>query len=195
MQSKGAIKFFAIVLAIACLYQLSFTVKTNLVERKAERYAASFPEGQRDAVTQQYLDSMKTQTVYNLLIRQFTYKEIKEKELNLGLDLRGGMNVMLEISVRDVVRALSNNNPDPTFNQALALAAERQKSSTRDYVALFTEAYDELVPGGRLSFIFNTPELREYVTPESTNAQVAAVLREQANSAIENSYNVLRNRL
>ena len=195
MQSKGAIRFFAIVLAIACAYQLSFTVVTQRVEKKAANYAQQFPAEEQADRTQHYLDSMKTRTVYNLGLVKFTYKDVKEKEINLGLDLRGGMNVMLEIQVRDIVRALSNNNPDPTFNQALALAVERQKSSTRDYVTLFTEAYDELVPGGRLSLIFNTPELREYVTPESTNAQVAAVLREQANSAIENSYNVLRNRI
>jgi SecD/SecF fusion protein len=195
MQSKGAIRFFAIVLALACLYQLSFTFFTNLVERKAVQYAAQFPEQEQGAQEQHYLDSMQTQTIYNLGVAKFTYKEAKEKEINLGLDLRGGMNVMLEISVQDVVKALANNNPDPAFNQALSLAADRQKSSTRDYITLFADAYEEVVPGGRLSFIFNTPELRERVTPESTNAQVIAVLREQANSAIENSYNVLRNRI
>ena len=195
MQSKGAIKFFAIVLAVACLYQLSFTFVTNRVESKAARYAAGLPEPERDAAVQHYLDSMKTRTVYNLGIKKFTYKETLEKEINLGLDLRGGMNVMLEISVQSVVKALSNNNPDPAFNRAMALAAERQKSSTRDYITLFVEAYEELVPGGRLSFIFNTPELREYVTPESTNAQVVAMLHEQAESAIANSYNVLRSRI
>ena len=195
MQSKGAIKFFAIVLAIACLYQLSFTFVTNRVERNAVKYAAQFPEEQQGAQEQHYLDSMKTQTVYNLWATSFTYKEAKEKEINLGLDLRGGMNVMLEISVQDVVRALSNHNPDPAFNQAMALAAERQKNSTRDYITLFAEAYEETVPGGHMSFIFNTPELKDYVTPQSTNAQVVTMLREQANSAIENSYNVLRNRI
>ncbi|MCD8186163.1 MAG: protein translocase subunit SecDF [Rikenellaceae bacterium] len=195
MQSKGAIRFFAIILAIACLYQLSFTFVTNRVERKAVEYARQFPENEQSSREQHYLDSMKTQQVYNLGITSFTYQEAKEKELNLGLDLRGGMNVMLEISLQDVVKALSNNNPDPNFNQAMAMAAERAKTSTRDYITLFAEAYEEVVPGGRLSFIFNTPELREYVTPESSNAQVVRVLHDQANSAIENSYNVLRNRI
>ena len=195
MQSKGAIRFFAIVLGIACLYQLSFTFVTGRVERKAAQYAAQFPEEEQNMREQHYLDSMKTQTVYNLGIVKFNYKEAKEKEINLGLDLRGGMNVMLEISVQDVVKALSNNNADPAFNQAMALAAERQKNSSRDYITLFADAYEEIVPGGRLSFIFNTPELKDYITPESTNAQVISVLRNQANSAIENSYNVLRNRI
>ena len=195
MQSKGAIRFFAIILGIACLYQLSFTFVTSRVERKASEYAQQFPVEEQGSREQHYLDSMKTQTVYNLLVTKFTYQEAKEKELNLGLDLRGGMNVMLEISLQDVVKALSNNNPDPTFNQAMALAAERQKNSTRDYITLFAEAYEELVPGGHLSFIFNTPELREYITPQSTNSQVISIIREQANSAIDNSYNVLRNRI
>ena len=190
MQSKGALKFLAIVLAIACAYQLSFTFVAKHVEKKAAEYAQGGP-----AKEQHYLDSMKSQTVYNLGFVKYNYKECKDKELNLGLDLRGGMNVMLEISVEDVVKALSNNNPDPAFNQALAAAKEAQKTSTRDYITLFQEAYERIAPGARLSFIFNTPDLREQITPESTNAQVIEVLRKQADSAIENSYNVLRSRI
>ena len=126
---------------------------------------------------------------------KFNYKECKEKEINLGLDLRGGMNVMLEISVEDVIRALSNDSKDPIFNQALAQAREDQKNSTSDYITLFASAYEKLSNGGKLSYIFNTPELREVITPASTNEQVIAVLREQAESAIANSFNVLRNRI
>ena len=104
MQNKGALKFLAIALAVACAYQLSFTFVTRHVENKAAQYAAG------DAVKEQnYLDSIKSQTVYNLGFIKFNYKQCKEKEINLGLDLRGGMNVMLEISVEDVVRALSND--------------------------------------------------------------------------------------
>ena len=105
------------------------------------------------------------------------------------------MNVMLEISVEDVVRALSNDSMDPIFNQALAQAREDQKSSSSDYITLFVSAYEKLSNGGRLSYIFNTPELREVITPNSTNEEVVKVLRDQANSAIENSYNVLRSRI
>ena len=126
---------------------------------------------------------------------KFNYKECKEKEINLGLDLRGGMNVMLEISVEDVIRALSNDSKDPIFNQALAQAREEQKNSTSDYITLFASAYEKLSNGGKLSYIFNTPELREEITPSSTNEQVINVLREQAESAIANSFNVLRNRI
>lgn len=124
MQNKGALKFLAIVLAIACAYQLSFTFVTRHVEKQAARYAAGDPVKE-----QNYLDSVKSQPVYNLGFVKFNYKECKEKEINLGLDLRGGMNVMLEISVEDVVRALSNDSKDPVFNQALAQAREAQKSA------------------------------------------------------------------
>jgi len=190
MQSKGALKFLVIVLAIACAYQLSFTFVTRNVERKAAKYADGDPVKE-----QSYLDSMKSQTVYNLGLVKFTYKEAKEKEINLGLDLKGGMNVMLEISVEDVVRALSNYNTDPAFNQALARAREAQNRNSRDFITAFREAYEDIVPGGRLSFIFNTPDLRDQVTPESTNDHVVSVLRSQTESAIENSYNVLSNRI
>lgn len=190
MQNKGALKLLAIALAIACAYQLSFTFVTRHVEKKAEAYAAG------DAKKEQnYLDSIKSKTVYDLGFIQFNYKECKEKEINLGLDLRGGMNVMLEISVEDVVRALSNDSKDPVFNQALQQAREAQKNSTSDYITLFADAYEKLSNGGKLSYIFNTPELREQISPNSTNDEVIKVLRESAESAIENSFNVLRNRI
>ena len=190
MQNKGALKFLAIALAVACAYQLSFTFVTRHVENKAAQYAAG------DAVKEQnYLDSIKSQTVYNLGFIKFNYKQCKEKEINLGLDLRGGMNVMLEISIEDVIRALSNDSKDPGFNQALVQAREEQKNSTKDYITLFAEAYEKISNGGRLSYIFNTPELREQITPNSTNAEVIKVLRSSAEGAIENSFNVLRNRI
>lgn len=190
MQNKGALKLLAIALAIACAYQLSFTFVTQRVEKKAAEYAAG------DAVKEQnYLDSVKAETVYNLGFIKFNYKECKEKEINLGLDLRGGMNVMLEISVEDVLRALSNDSKDPVFNQALVEAREAQKNSTSDYITLFSQAYERVSGGGRLSHIFNTPELREQITPNSTNAEVIKILREQADGAIENSFKVLRSRI
>ena len=197
MQNKGALKLLAIALAIACAYQLSFTFVTRHVENKAEAYAASHAQkGQNnlDSIKSKYLDSVKSKTVYDLGFIQFNYNECKEKEINLGLDLRGGMNVMLEISVEDVVRALSNDSKDPVFNQALQQAREAQKNSTSDYITLFADAYGKLSNGGKLSYIFNTPELREQINPNSTNDEVIKVLRESAESAIENSFNVLRNR-
>lgn len=190
MQNKGALKVLVVLLAIACAYQLSFTFVTRNVEKKAARYAAGDPVKE-----QNYLDSMKSQTVYNLGVIKFNYKQVKEMEINLGLDLRGGMNVTLQIAVEDVVRALSNNSKDPVFNQAMAQAAEAQKSGSGDFITHFAQAYNELSNGGRLSSIFNTPELRDQVFPTSTNEEVIKVLREQATSAIDNSFNVLRSRI
>lgn len=191
MQNRGAIKAFAIVLAIACAYQLSFTFVARNIERKAARYSEGFPVEMQQEKEQSYLDSIKSQKVY----LGFNYKQVKEREINLGLDLKGGMNVMLEISVEDVVRALSNDSKDPVFNAALSEARSQQQNSSDDYITLFSRAYARLSGDAPLALIFNTQELREKVTPTSTNEQVIRVLREEAQSAIDNSYNVLRSRI
>ena len=195
MQNKGLIKFIAVLLGIACLYQLSFTYVAQRVEKKAAAYAAQFPTEEQEAKQQHYLDSVKSETVYNIGIAKFNYKSVKEKEINLGLDLKGGMNVMLEISVEDVVRALSNNSTDPVFNQAMAQAREQMKNSSSDFITLFANNYEQLSNGGQLAYIFNNQELKDKVTPASTNAEVITVLREESESAISNSFNVLRNRI
>ncbi|MFN9581656.1 MAG: protein translocase subunit SecDF, partial [Bacteroidota bacterium] len=131
MKSKGAVKLFAIALAVVTVFQLSFTWVTARVEQEAKEFANGDPVLERV-----YLDSVARETVYNLGVKKYTYLECKERELNLGLDLQGGMNVTLEVSIADLMRALSNNNPDPQFNQALALATERQRTTQKDYVTL-----------------------------------------------------------
>ena len=191
MQNRGAIKAIAIILAIACAYQLSFTFVARNIEKKAARYAEGFPVELQQERQQSYLDSIKSQKVY----LGFTYKQVKEREINLGLDLKGGMNVMLEISVEDVVRALSNDSQDPIFNAALSQARSEQKNSAEDFITLFSRAYADLSGNAPLALIFNTQELREKITPTSTNEQVIRVLREEAESAIDNSFNVLRSRI
>ena len=190
MQNKGAIKFLAVILSLACLYQLSFTVVTKNVENEANKIAAGNP-----AVEAAYLDSMKNQVVYNLGFINYTYSEAKDKEINLGLDLRGGMNVTLQISVKDVIIALSDKTRNPEFNQAIELAVKKQNNSRNDFISLFQESYEEIAPNGKLSDIFSTYDLKESITPTSTNDEVIAVLRINAESAIANSYNVLRNRI
>lgn len=190
MQNKGAIKFLAGILAIACLYQLSFTFVTRSVEKMARTQANG------DAsVESAYLDSMKSESVYNLGFIEYTYAECKEKEINLGLDLKGGMNVTLQISVKDVLVALSNESKDEGFNSAIALADKKQNNSRADYITLFDEAYREVAPNGKLSDLFSTYDLREMITVDMTNKQVIDVLRTQAESAISNSFNVLRSRI
>lgn len=175
-------------LAIACAFQLSFTFVAQNVTKKAEKM---------DAVGQQaYIDSMKSQVVYNIGIVKYTYAECLEKEINLGLDLRGGMNVTLEIAVEDILRALAGNNAsNPEFATAMAAAKKEQANSREDFITLFSNAYASANPTGRLSAIFGTYELREKITPESTNAQVIEVLRGESESAIANSFNVLSNRI
>ena len=191
MQNRGAIKAIAIILAIACAYQLSFTFVARNIEKKAARYAEGFPVELQQERQQSYLDSIKSQKVF----LGFTYKQVKEREINLGLDLKGGMNVMLEISVEDVVMDLSNDSQDPIFNAALSQARSEQKNSAEDFITLFSRAYADLSGNAPLALIFNTQELREKITPTSTNEQVIRVLREEAESAIDNSFNVLRSRI
>lgn len=186
MQNKGALKFLAIMLAIACAFQLSFTFVTQSVQKKAAKLGTGEAE---------YLDSMKSQVVYNLGLFKYTYAECLEKEINLGLDLRGGMNVTLEIAVEDVLRALSGNSQDEQFNKAMAQAKAAQANSTKDFITLFAEAYAQVAPTGRLSAIFGTYDLREKVTPETSNDKVIEVLRHESESAIGNSFNVLSNRI
>ncbi|MCK9206343.1 MAG: protein translocase subunit SecDF [Salinivirgaceae bacterium] len=192
MQNKGAIRFVAIMFALVCIYQLWFTVKTAQVETKAKEYAkGDIPK------MNNYLDSVSSKPVYNLFwIKQFTYREVKEREINLGLDLKGGMNVILEVSVVDVVRSLSNYSTDTTFNRALALAKQRQiKEGQENFVNIFGQAFEEVDPNGKLAAIFNTIELKDKVSFASTNEEVLNVLRVETESAISNSFNILRNRI
>ncbi len=190
MQNKGALKFLAIMLAIACAFQLSFSFVTRSVRKEAAKVS-----GGNSAVEQAYLDSMKSQVVYNLGLVKYTYAECQEKEINLGLDLQGGMNITLEIAVEDVLKALSNHSTDPQFLQAMAEAKTAMRSSTDDFITLFADAYRRIAPEGRLAAIFGTYELRGKITPESTNEQVIRVLRESSDAAISNSFNVLSTRI
>ena len=212
MQSKGAIKLVAILIALACIYQLSFTWATRNQEKKAKVYAVAAVEAERVspafalvselekpfyldslrlAKERFYLDSITAEKVF----LGFTYKQIKEKEINLGLDLRGGMNVMLEVKVYDLVNALSNYNNNPLFVQAMGQAQANMASSRTDFITLFAEEWDKVAPGQRLSQIFGTYEMRDRIKPETSNSDVITVIREEAESAISNSFNVLRNRI
>lgn len=215
MQNKGVIKFFAILFALVCLFQLSFTYFSGRVERKAKEYALSaeakqlavkMAQGDQlrelllfDSISKSrerfYLDSIAGEPVYNLLVRKYTYKDVKERELNLGLDLKGGMNVIMEVSVVDIIRSLSGNSTDSTFNKALVLAREKQKNSNADYVTLFAEAFRELDPNASLAAIFSTVELKDRVKYNSTNDEVVSVIREETSGAIDRTFNILRTRI
>ena len=186
MQNKGFVKVFAVLLTLVCLFYLSFSFVTRHYNNKAAEYAAGDP-----AKESAYLDSLSTQKVW----LGYTLKECREMEIPLGLDLKGGMNVVLELNVADVIRSLSNNNQDENFNKALDLAYAHQAGSNKNFIDLFAEEYKALDSNARLSAIFSTFELKDKITPQSTDAQVVAVLKEELQSAIDNSFNVLRTRI
>lgn len=212
MQSKGAIRLVAILLAIACIWQLSFTAVTNVQERKAAKYAKAAvaaleqspafskvsdaeKEFMKDSLTKEknkvYLDSIMKEKVY----LGYTYKDVKSKEINLGLDLKGGMNVMLQVQLEDLVKALAGNNDSPEFAKAIDLARSRSVSSRTDFITLFADAWKEVSNGQRLAQVFGTYEMRDRISPESTDDEVISVIRTDAESAISNSFNVLRSRI
>ena len=195
MQSKGAIKLVAVLLALACVFQLSFSFKTRSVEKAAEKYAAGYEVEVRDSMVRHYLDSLENQPVYNLGFQAYTYKECKEKEINLGLDLKGGMNVMLEVQVGDVVKALAGESQnDPAFEAAIAAAKEAEKSGEGDFIGAFVKAFKANSNGVSLASIFVSPD-RKDINPNSTDSEVEKILRQETSDAIDASFNVLRSRI
>ncbi|OFY88598.1 MAG: protein translocase subunit SecDF [Bacteroidetes bacterium RIFOXYA12_FULL_40_10] len=212
MQNKGAIRLVAILIALACIYQLSFTWATRNQESKAKEYAANAVKLEQTSPSfklvsdldkafyldslnrvkeRYYIDSITAEKVY----LGFTYKEIKEKEINLGLDLKGGMNVMLEVSVPELVTSLSNNSTNPQFLEAIKVAKSNLSPARTDFIVLFGEAWDQVAPGQRMSQVFGTYEMRDRIKPETSNTEILDIIREESESAISNSFNVLRNRI
>jgi len=211
MQNKGVIKLLALLLALFTVYQLSFTFVTRHVESKAKAYAegektvalaTEMAKGDHDAY-EYYLDSIKTakETYYLDSVGTITvymwqdYRKCKEQELNLGLDLKGGMNVMMEVSVPDIIYALAGNSNDATFREAMRQASEQHLNSQKDFVDLFGEAYAKLDPSARLASIFLYEFKDKGITVNSTNDEVLKVIKEETNSAIDRSYQILRTRI
>lgn len=188
MQSKGAVKLFAILLALVCVYQLSFTLVTRSVEKDAKAFANGDPAKER-----QYLDSVNTQPVYPIF--GHTYKKCKENELNLGLDLKGGMNVTLEVSLVDLIRSMANHSTDATFNKALDNAVAAQSKSQKDFVSLFVDEFQKLDPNGRLAAIFATKELSERINFNSSNEEVKQIIQTEANAAFDRTYQIIKTRI
>ena len=197
MQNRNVIKIFAILFAIVCLYQLSFTWVADKVEEDAIEYANNFPEDQKQDKVKFYLDSISGEEVYNILIASYTYNQCKQREINLGLDLKGGMNVTLEVMVVDVLKALSNNSKDSIFNKAINNTLLAQENSQDDFVTLFALEYEKiaLFPNKGLSAIFATPDLREKIQFSSSNDEVIDVLVFEVEEAISRSFNILRSRI
>ncbi len=204
MQAKGLVKFFGIALVLVCLYQLSFTFFANRVEGQAQSYAedkvaaVSDPVEQAKQLSEQkrrYLDSVSTEQVVNLGVTSFTYKELKERQLNLGLDLQGGMSVVLQVSLQELIQSMSNESQDPTFLAALKRANELQRNSQEDYVTLFGQAFEAEQADGRLAAIFATPEYGDRINFQSSNEDVLKVIKEEADGAVSRTFEILRARI
>ncbi|MGQ9621382.1 MAG: protein translocase subunit SecDF [Bacteroidales bacterium] len=190
MQNKGLIIALAITLAVVSLYQLSFTAATYTVKNNAKKYAGGNLEKEIA-----YIDSISTLSKDQWSFLGYTFKECLKKEINLGLDLKGGMNVILEVSVEDILRALSNYNPDKTFNEALVRARQRHLQGQGDFLTFFANAFTELDPQARLASIFGTVEMKDKINFNSTNEDVIRVLEREIDNAISNAFNILRTRI
>ena len=188
MQNKGFVKVFALLLTLVCVFYLSFSIVTNHHMNKVEEITQT--QGEDAGV--HYLDSVLNNPVW---FGAYSLKECREMEIGLGLDLKGGMNVILEVSVPDVVKALADHKTDPVFNEAVAEAAKEAKKSQRDFITLFVETYKAKAPESNLAQLFATQQLKGKVTTKSTDAEVESVLRSEVSAAIDNSYNVLRTRI
>lgn len=204
MQAKGLVQFFAIALVVVCIYQLSFTWVTNNVEKDAKQYATenvTEDVKSRDSLLivkeQYYLDSMSNEVVYDLGIIDFTFQKTREQQISLGLDLQGGMNVVLQVSIEDMIRAMSYNHQDVYFNQALKMAREKEKTEQKDFITLFGEAYKEVnpMPDQGLANIFAVLENQDRINLDSSDDEVLALIREEAEDAIQRTFNILRSRI
>ncbi len=187
MQNKGFVKVFAVLLTLVCVFYLSFSFVTRHYTNKAKEFAKGDVK-----VEQDYLDSLANEKVF---FGNWTLKQCREMEISLGLDLKGGMNVILEVSVPDVIKALADNKPDEAFNQALANAAKQAISSQDDVITLFVREYHKIAPDARLSELFATQQLKDKVNQKTSDAEVEKVLRTEEKAAVDNSYNVLRTRI
>ncbi len=216
MQNKGAIRLLAILLALVSLYQLSFSYFTTRVENKAKEYSNSpavyeeakaisartgrienvFIDSLKKSAENYYLDSMANEEIYSFGFFGYTYKQCKEREINLGLDLKGGMNVTLEVAVNDVVVAMAGNNKkDPAFQKSVQEAVIAQANSQSDFISLFYESWKKNSNGVNLASIYATVELKDLVAPNATDEEVLKVLREQSDAAIANTFDILSKRI
>ncbi|MFD1631472.1 protein translocase subunit SecDF [Pseudopedobacter beijingensis] len=188
MQNKGLIKFATVVLSVLSLYSLSFTFFARKAEKEAKEFAQGDPVKEKN-----YLDSISSQPVYPIFGHNYQY--VKEREMALGLDLKGGMNVTMEIDLSELLRNLANNPADPIFNEALKNAQQKLSTSREGLVSLFVSEYEHLNPDGKLAAFYSTKDNSSDIKLDDSNAKVKSYLEKQSNSAIERSYNILRTRI
>jgi SecD/SecF fusion protein len=192
MQNRGLIKFFAILFALVSIYQLSFTFVSHKIESDAKTFANGNSEKEF-----KYLDSIGKEKVFNLGFTDFTYNEVKDKKINKGLDLEGGINVQLQISVKDIIKGLSNNSKNPVFNQALA-EASKNRQGNQDYLDVFFAEFEKAADGKiKLSSpdVFANKILGDEVNFKKTDDEVKKVIRRKVDESIESAFEVLRKRV
>jgi len=204
MQNKGLVKLFAVLFGLVSIYQLSFTFKANQIERNAKEIAISKVSdtevdyrAKRSNEEANYLESIATDTVFNLGIAKFTYNEVKEKAMNLGLDLKGGINVILQVSVKDILKGLANNSKNPIFNKALDDASELQKNSQNTYLEDFFKAFDAIKGDTKLASpdIFYTKALDGEIDGSMSDDEVKQVIQTKIDESIISAFEVLRKRI
>ena len=204
MQNKGLVKLFALLFGLVSIYQLSFTFKANQIESNAEEIAISKISdteedyrAKRSIEEANYLESIATDTVFNIGIAKFTYNEVKQKAMNLGLDLKGGLNVILQVSVKDILKGLANNTKDPVFNKALDDATELQKNSQETYLEDFFTAFDKIKGDTKLASpdIFYTKELDGEINGTMTDDEVKSIIETKIDESIVSAFEVLRKRI
>ncbi|HFA48256.1 MAG TPA: protein translocase subunit SecDF [Bacteroidetes bacterium] len=205
MQGKGIVKFFLVALAIVSIIQFMYILPTNRVENDADQYAqtiCSTLEGNdKDGCVKvnraHFLDSMSSEIVFRLpLLKSYTYQDLKSSQLNFGLDLKGGMSVLMQVDLRDFIRALNGNKNDPALEKALAKATEAQRSDQSNYINLFVEAWHEVAPGKPLNSLFKRNEsLADKINSQTSDSEVASILREEADKAVDNTYKLLKERI
>ena len=195
MRNKGAVVLLTVIISFLCIYYLSFTFVSRGIKKEAIK-AATAEDGIIDlTLKQQYLDSVWNEPVYSLFGVDYTYKEVKNTELNLGLDLQGGMHVVLEVSSVEILKGLSGNNEDNDFLEAIKRARELQKTSQESFPELFYQSFKEINPDGRLAEIFANSSNREKISFRSTDAEVMKMINDEINDAIDRSFNILRTRI
>lgn len=201
MQSKGVVRFFLIALTIVCLYQFALIIPTNGIESKADAYATDMAAKQPAMTWRQhraaFLDSISGETVFTIpLIKKFTYADLKKSQLAMGLDLKGGMNVLLQVDLRDFLKSLSGNSSDPGFLSALDKASELQKTQQSDFINLFVQAWKETGSGRSLASIFGRNEaLKGRINFDSPDADVTRVIKEEADKVVGETYKRLKQRI
>jgi SecD/SecF fusion protein len=195
MQNKSLIVALTVIVALLCLYNLSFTFVSRGVQRDATEYARTADGNVSFAKKQDYLDSVYRKPVYSLFGYEYTYKDVQENQLNLGLDLQGGMHVTLEVSPVEIIRAMANNSKDPQFQQALTKAQQTSRTSNEPFTQIFRREYESLAPGARLSSIFANSTNRGRISFDSSNDEVIRVINTEVEDAIERSLQIIRTRI